>query len=226
MKIKTKFDYGKPVVVGIATFPGREEFVQQVIEKLEKQADKIILYDNGDQPIDICDNGKFYGLNCLYEDVYYFTCDDDLDYPDTYVADMIDAIKRTGTIVTHHGRILTEDAKSYYFGHLTYRCLGKVYQERPIDVAGTGVTAWDTSYFNPLGLLYSKDLKMADLIFSLEAAKQKKIITILTHDVGYIKQLPVDLNRSICWTEQRKCQRQTELADLILKLNNENDTTS
>jgi len=217
--IESKFDYGKPVVIGIATFPGREEFCKQVIKNLEKQADKIFLYDNAIEPLDICDNGKFSGLTQLEEDVYYFSCDDDLDYPESYVKDMIEGIKRTQTIVTHHGRILTEKDRSYYFGHLTYRCLGKVHQQRIIDVAGTGVTAFDTSYFNPKDLIHSKDLKMSDLIFSLEAAKQKKLITILSHEVGYIKQLPIDMTQTICHTEQRKCQRQTQIANEILKLN-------
>jgi len=209
----------KKIIVGMATFPGREEVVKLAMDSLRPQCDEIFLYDNGKEPFDITDLGKFQGLHRIKEPCFYLSCDDDLLYPPTYCQDMVEAIKRTGSIVSHHGRILAGLDLNYYFGHLSYRCLGKIDKERFIDVAGTGVTGWDTEYFNPLNLIYSKDMKMSDLVFSLEAAKQKKHITILTHEKGYINHLPIDMSKTICATEQRNCDRQGQLANEILKLN-------
>lgn len=206
------------VIVGIATFKGREKSLEKVIESLKYQCDKIIIYDN-EVNEDLTDNGKFYGLTQIKEPCYYFTCDDDLHYPVDYVAQMIRAIERTGTIVTHHGRILQGCDKSYYREHKAIRCLGMNQVETIIDVPGTGVTAFRTDYFNPIGLHKSKDKRMSDLVFALEAKNQGKQITVLKHSQGWIKQLPIDNATSIHTTEHKSEQRQIQIANEIWKLN-------
>lgn len=214
MKIERKTNYRLAVVIGMATFKGREESCKLAIKSLENQCDKIILYDNEINP-NLTDLGKFYALYKLEEQVFYLSCDDDIEYSDTYVKDMVEAIERLKTIVTHHGRILQGVGRSYYFGHKAYRCLNDVNEELIIDVAGTGVAGWSTEYFNPIDLIYSDDMKMSDLVFSLEAAKQNKKITLLKHKQGYIKQLEQDVKKSICFQHQRNCPRQNEIADEI-----------
>ena len=86
-----------------------------------------------------------------------------------------------------------------------------------LDVAGTGVTAFDTRYFHPKGLANSPDKLMSDLVFSLEAAKQGKVIGIPSHDRGWIKQIK---NRQTIFDtcEIKGYQRQNEIADEIWKL--------
>lgn len=216
--MKTKFNYGKPVVAGVATFAGREESLKIMLDSIKDQVDKIVVYDNEQNP-NITDLGKFYGLCNLTEDVFYFSMDDDILYPKTYVEDSINAIKRLGTIITFHGRILLGKGRSYYFGHQAYRCLQDVNEELIMDVAGTGVTAFDTAYFNPIKLIYSEDMKMSDLVFSWSAANNNKKITILKHKQGYIQQIEQDITKSICFDQQRKCTRQNQIADEIITLN-------
>lgn len=218
-----KQKYDKPVVIGIATFgTDRREALAKVIEVLTPQCDLIVVYDNVVEP-DITDLGKFAPL--LFPNggpFYFFSCDDDLIYPDTYVEDMIAKIKEHGTIVTHHGRVLNGLDRSYYWGHTSFRCLADVYQDQIIDVAGTGVTAFDTEYFHPTELTSAKDMKMSDLVFSLEAAKQGKKITVLAHKAGYIKHHDIDLTKTIAATESRgvnKGLRQQWYANEIIKLN-------
>ncbi|HJZ24431.1 MAG TPA: hypothetical protein VJ201_08340 [Candidatus Babeliales bacterium] len=217
--IERKTSYKKPVVIGIATYAGREESLKQVLISLSKQCDQIVLYDNEVNP-NLTDLGKFYGLYDLKESVYYLCCDDDIVYGDTYVKDMVSAIERTGTIVSHHGRQLLGLGRSYYRGHKSFRCLGSVLKEEVIDVAGTGVAGFDTEYFNPIDLIYSKDMKMSDLVFSLEAAKQNKTITILRHNAGYLKSLPQDEKKSIWFEHRKNHSRQNEIADEIYLLTN------
>jgi hypothetical protein len=202
------------VIVGIATMKGREESLKRTLESLRGQADQIRIYDNAKRDVDLTDNGKFYFLQEYKEPVYYFSCDDDLIYPPNYVKDMIEAIERTGTIVTHHGRILKGKGLKYYQGHRVFQCLRENTKEMLIHVAGTGVTAFRTDYFNPVDLYKSEDKRMSDCIFSLEAAKQGKRITVLQHSGNYFDH--TDNKETIHSTESRNDWRQSEIADEIL----------
>ena len=207
------------VIVGMATFKGRENSVKEAVNSLSGQVDEIILYDNELNP-NLTDNGKFYGLNILKEDCYYLSCDDDLIYPHDYAQTMIEAIERTKGIVTHHGRILLGERDSYYRGgHKTFRCLDYNGSECQIDVAGTGVSGWRTDYFDCKELAFEKYQKMSDIIFSREAAIQGKKITVLKHKQGWIKHTDIDLSKTIHATESRREETQTKLANEIWRLN-------
>jgi hypothetical protein len=205
------------IVVGMATFAGREKAVERAMNSLVNQVDEIILYDNEKNP-NLYDNGKFYGLKLQRKPCYYFTADDDLIYPSNFVQTMIEAIEKHKTIVTHHGRKLQTLDVSYYRGHKSFRCLDYNNFECLIDVPGTGVTAFRTDYFNPKELYKAKDVKMSDIIFGLEAKKQGKKITVLKHSSNWIKQIPIDHSKSIHTMEHTKEQRQIELANEIIRL--------
>lgn len=205
------------IVVGMATFKGREKFLKKTIESLRFQVDEINIYNNEMNP-DLTDNGKFYFLQNYKEPVIYLSCDDDIIYPPTYAQDMVKSIQECKSIVTHHGRKLQRQGVSYYHGHTAYRCTGLVNKRRIIDVAGTGVTGFNTAYFNPVHIYKSKDLKMSDLVFSLEAKKQKKTITLITHKAGYIIAQPVPRDQTIYGNHKNNDSRQSILADEIQSL--------
>lgn len=177
------------VIVGMATHAARRNTVHAAIDSLRQQVDEIYLYDNEINP-DSTDNGKFYGLTQINEPCYYFSCDDDLIYPRNYVARMIEEIERCKTIVTCHGRLLKWFDVDYYAGHKGYSFESQT-TLRELDVAGTGVTAFRTDYFNPVGIHESEYKCMSDLVFSLEAAKQDKLITLMPHPEQWIRQIPV-----------------------------------
>lgn len=204
------------VVVGIATMKGREESLKHTLKSLVGQADQIRIYNNATREEDLTDNGKFYFLQEYNETIYYLSCDDDLIYPPTYVKDMIKAIDRTGGIVTHHGRILKEYGVSYYRGHRVFMCLKENDKECRIDVAGTGVTGFRTDYFNPTEIYKAKDKRMSDLVFSLEAAKQGKKITVLKHGHDYFGH--TNNKETIHSQDSRNDGRQSEIADEILRI--------
>jgi len=207
------------VIIGMATFKGREKYRKMALKSLIGQADQIRIYNNEERDIDLTDNGKFFFLQEYDEPVYYFSVDDDLIYPPTYVKDMIEAIEKYKCIVTHHGRILTGGiGANYYRGHKAFRCLGDVHTTQPIHVAGTGVTAFRTDYFNPTEICYSDDKRMSDVVFSHEAAKQGKRIMLLAHKKGYIQYTNIPESQTIFGQEFKSCQRQSEYADLILGL--------
>lgn len=209
------------VIVGMATFKGREKAVDKACASLSKQVDLIYLYDN-EQNEDLTDNGKFYGLELEKEPCIYLSCDDDLLYPPDYVENMVKGIEIHNSIVSHHGRILKALDVSYYHGHKSWRCLDEVRAWQRLDVCGTGVTGFSTEYFNPT-LWNAEDKKMSDLVFSLEAIKQVKTITLLPHAKGWIKHLSIPHSKSIAVTE-RNNTRQIELANEIYNIRNGNKT--
>lgn len=203
------------VIVGMATTNKRRKYAIEAMNSLAPQVDEIRLYDNDAELHDYTDNAKFYYLSHYKEPVYWFSCDDDLIFPPTYVKDMINKIEEHKCIVTHHGRRLRGLSLDYYTGHYGYRCLSFNPADYPISVAGTGCTAFRTDYFNPVEIYRSEDKKMADLVFSLEAKKQNKKIVVLSHREGYIKQLPVPSELTIYHDQKNKAVRQMELANEI-----------
>lgn len=193
------------ITANIATMPSRLNELKQTLDSLEGQFDEIRIYLNeftnipkwlkNDYTIatgdNLTDNGKFYFLQ-FTQDEYYFTLDDDIIYPPTYARDMVAKIKEHKTIVTQHGRILIQKDVSYYAGHEFFHCANDQYEEKLIDVPGTGVTAFDTRYFKPTEIFNSVNKCMSDIVFGLEAKKSGKKIMILPHKVGYIRPLLVE----------------------------------
>jgi GT2 family glycosyltransferase len=204
--IKDKFTRLK-IVCGIATFKGREETLRRTIESLNGQVDQIIIYDNSKNK-DITDLGKFHGLK---DNVYYFSCDDDIVYPSDYVQRTIEEIEKHKCIVTYHGRKLKGKGLNYYTGHESYSAFRNVFDTKFIDIAGTGVTAFNTNYFNPKDITSSEFMKMSDIVFSIEAKKQSKNIMLLPHSQGWINEQKTAIN---IHTEQSKnCNIQNKLID-------------
>lgn len=183
-------------------------------KRIEKWGNKFKVY-----PVhrNLTDNGKFHALDTLTEPEYYFTCDDDLVYPPDYVSKTIEAIQKFGCIVTYHGRILEYVGVNYYEHHQCFHCMNTVPQNIIVDVAGTGVTAFDTRYFHPKGLSIDDRQRMSDLIFSLEVAKQNKRIGIISHHAGWLKH--TKNKETIHQTESMKgTPIQNSIADEIFKI--------
>lgn len=201
------------ITANIATHPPRKAALDKMLKSIEGQFDEIRIYDNGILP-NLTDNGKFYFLKDAEREIY-FTLDDDLIYPQDYVEKTVFMIEKYNCIVTYHGRVLLGKGRPYYKGHKSFRCLNNVDIDTRVDVAGTGVTAFDTDFFKPTDIYKSEYLCMGDLVFSLEAAKQQKSIMLINHRAGWLKQVPV--SESI-YAAQKKNATQGRLADQIYDL--------
>jgi hypothetical protein len=211
-------------IVCIATQDKRANTLALTVESLLLQADQIHVHNN-DQLKDYTDNAKFLPLNDIKEPCYVFLCDDDLIYPPQYIEKTIEMIEKYGCIISWHGRILQGTGKNYYQDHKTFGCLETVLFEDgeaiKLDVCGTGVTGFRTDYFHPKDLHLAKETRMADLVFSLEAAKQNKTIGLIEHEIGWIKNaLPEDSGVFGYW-QNKLLIDQNRLADEIYKLNYE-----
>lgn len=206
-------------VCAIATMPGRELFLENTLKSLEGQFDEIHVYDNGKEKIDLTDNGKFYFLQFQKRPCYYFSCDDDIIYPKTYAKDLIQEIERTKSIVTLHGRKLGLKCNTYYRNpsNICFHCKSEQTNREVLDVAGTGVTAFRTDYFNPAEIYKIKHKRMADLVFSLEAKEQGKQIVLMPHKENYLKVQNVPEENTIFGQETNKRDiEQSQLQNKII----------
>lgn len=206
------------IVVGMATCKGRERHVKKACESLKHQVDVIHVYDNEKESVNLTDNGKFYFLQNYTEPIYYFTCDDDIFYPPTYIQDTIKLIDEYESIITYHGRILLGAGLNYYKGHMTFRCLGKVNKHVLIHVPGTGVTGFRTDFFNPTEIWSDSRQKMTDLLCGIEAVKQGVQIVCAKHEVGYFRDLNAPISTSIYHEQVKNCGVQNSIADEIYTL--------
>lgn len=224
------------VTANIATYPPRKESLKKMLESIAGQFDEVRVWFNY-QPSslessyynsigirvmvgfgkDLTDNGKFHALDIITEPEIYCTLDDDLIYPPDYRRRIEYYMEIYGGIISFHGRQLLGTGRNYYKGHRNFLCLGDVHNDEVIDVPGTGVMAFDTTYFHPKGLAHSEDKRMSDLVFALEAAKQGKQIAVINHKTGWIKH--INNKETIYETETRNgIGRQNEIADEIYKL--------
>jgi hypothetical protein len=189
------------VTVNIASIPDRVELLMRTVASLSQQCDQIniclnnytfnpfegvdkvnVIFQNNE----LGDGGKF-----LFQepDNYYFTCDDDLIYPETYIEDTIPFIDNYG-IVSYHGRIFSEfPLKSYYkTPSIRHRCLDESLCTEPVHIAGTGVMAFNTNDFIfPTNFIQEKN--MADIWVSCWAKLHNKQIWHLAHKKGYFVYL-------------------------------------
>ena len=231
------------IVIGIATTGDRPNELKHTLESLNEQtvkADLIYLYDNSNGSLtlieytklgdvilsdkclgcgDHTDNSKFFGLQYIEDSCYFFSCDDDILYPEDYIEKTIEAIDKHKTIVTYHGRNLRGKGLNYYHDHSAFRCDQSFIETKKIDVCGTGVTAFRTDYFNPKDIYKAEDKCMSDLVFSLEAIKQGKEITHIGHYGNWI--IPqINSGSTIYDRFNKDCSRQNEIADEIITLKN------
>lgn len=204
------------IVAGLATFEGRERSLSETVKSLENQVDDIFIYDNSVN-IDVKDNGKFYGLTQMKEACYYLTCDDDIIYPKDYVENMVENIEKDNCIITHHGKIIGDS--DYLRGSKRYHFSVRNHENRVLDVAGTAVTGFKTSYFNPKDLFYNKNFFVSDLLFGIKVRQQLKKIIHATHKTNWIRQnMNIDFQKSISYIEEKEPTRQNYFKQKLLEL--------
>lgn len=197
----------KRITANIATMPERLPLLKKMLKSIDGQFDVVRICLNNFKEVpdfsfmktevmavipekDLTDNGKFLFIPSGESEVY-FTLDDDLLYPSNYVAVTLANLKKYfPAAVTYHGRKLKGIGLRYYRDHFAFRCLGNVDRDLLIDVAGTGVTAFDTEVLKLSALMaYCENQKMSDLVFSLEVAKLRGKIALCAHKAGWLGYL-------------------------------------
>jgi hypothetical protein len=135
----------------------------------------------------------FKYLNLIKVDGYYFSIDDDLIYPPTYVSDTIKRCKEFNNkkVVTYHGRNFPSFPISSYYRSASerYSCLSKVKNDVKVQFGGTGVMCFHTSLMK-IPIDYFKNPNMADVWIGKYCIENNIEIICLKHDEGYMKYIP------------------------------------
>lgn len=200
--------YRDRVRIGIASIEIRRTALSRVIDCLYDQADEIFVYLNDYSEIpkflnrekiqvihkmgDVGDRGKFFDIDNFSG--YFFTCDDDIEYPPYYVQHCVDAIERYGrkAVVGWHGSLLKTPFVDYYSSES--RRVFSFRSGRPEDTAvhilGTGCSSFHTE---TLKVSYADFLtpNMADVYFALLGQKQRVPFVVIKHDPA--EALPLDI---------------------------------
>lgn len=154
----------KNIVISMSSFPARKKGMITVINQLINQCDKFYIWLNDYDKIpaelnmfdknkliiilannnsDLKENGRYLAANENI-DSYFFTVDDDINYPSDYVINLINAIQKHGKkcIVSYHGTIF-KDGKEKYFAFTN-----NVINDIQVHRVGGGVMAFIPSEIN------------------------------------------------------------------------------
>lgn len=196
------------ITANIVSIPERIESLKQCINSLYHQVDAINVFLNNYKEVPdflnsskiknivksnntLGDAGKFYFVN--QTEGYYLSCDDDIIYPSGYVDDIIDKINHYECLVSYHGRKFDlcnscrKQISSYYKGYKQfYHCQKEVKKDKKVDVIGSGVAGFHTSFLRP-PLDFFKEPNMADIWLSAYAKQQGVKRICLAHSEEWIK---------------------------------------
>lgn len=192
-------------LAALASIPGRAQFLPRVLFSLRGQVNRLCVYLNGyesvpdcvreladEHVLDVENRGaeKKFQWASSHAGVY-LSCDDDLLYPQDYVATMCDAVRRWDgeAIVTAHGRSY-EGAPTHVHqvapgsvGVFTH----KLTAGRWVNHGGTGVMAWDTRRVRVPSEWPERNV--ADMQVSIWAQRNGVPIWLREHPARWIRSL-------------------------------------
>jgi len=221
------------IIVNVASYKRTESLIR-TLESIINQCDEInvALNDHYTEEIpdflhhkkinffftdnSIGDAFKFLSLEKV--DGYYFSIDDDLIYPPTYVSDTIKRCKEFNNkkVVTYHGRNFSSFPISSYYrsANERYACLNKVKNDVKVQFGGTGVMCFHTSLMK-IPIDYFKNANMADVWVGKYCIENNIEIICLKHEEGYIKYIP---QKNTIYNEESKSDKvQTNLVNELFE---------
>jgi hypothetical protein len=214
--------------IGIASLASRESSLQKVIESLHTQADNIFIVLNGytecpkflwDYPNVMATIGdNVHGANAKFTMAehctgYYFSCDDDLIYPDGYVAYLKAGVDKYDALVSLHGKKYLRPVTDFRNWAGNYRCLNTVSEDVQVDVVGSGVCAFHTDRLK-IRMDAFKKKNMSDLYLSKQAKEQEVSMVVLKHTKDYLTYLP---QKDTIWRSIDNFQERTEVLKSFVK---------
>lgn len=210
------------IIVNVASYKRTESLIR-ALESIIDQCDEINVALNDHYMEEIPDffyhkkinllftdnsiGDAFKFLNSVKVDGYYFSIDDDLIYPPTYVSDTIKRCKEFNNkkVVTYHGRNFPSFPISSYYRSASerYSCLSKVKNDVKVQFGGTGVMCFHTSLIK-IPIDYFKNANMADVWIGKYCIENNIEIICLKHDEGYMKYIP---QKSTIYNEASKSDK-------------------
>ncbi len=205
------------ITVGIASIKSREDSLEKTVNSLIHQADKLHVYLNDYDTVpeflqkndkitfylgkiykDRGDTGKYFALDKV-EEGYYFSCDDDLVYPDDYVEKTVDYLHsmNNSVIATYHGALLKtgmltnyyRDRKQVHYAHFQRMPI-------PVHIGGTGVMAFYVKTFKP-DIKKFRYPNMADIWVGIQAQEKQIPIVCAPRPMKWIKAEDIPQSETI-----------------------------
>jgi FkbM family methyltransferase len=194
------------VCASVASVPGRERGLAEVVGALLPQVDRLCVYLNGYEHVpsfldaakvrvvrsqesgDRGDGGKFFWAERSAG--FAVVCDDDLRYPADYVARLVAGIERyqRRAIVGFHGAVLDDEFLSYYRSRRLYHFASALRRDTPVHVLGTGAAGYHHSAL----AVSARDFlvpDVADVSFALLGQRQRVPFVCLEHERGWLQEL-------------------------------------
>lgn len=195
------------VFVGIASIPQRVNCLEQTVKSLIEQVDglgvfldkydsvpeflkgneKITYKMSSDFSREIGDAGKFYWVD--HFDGYYFTCDDDLIYPQDFVERITKKIQFYDypVVVGWHGSLVLEPFINYYDknSRRVFSFGAPRPYDTPVHILGTGCMGFHTRHIR-VSFEDFKSPNMADIYFAVLGQEQKVPFIVIEHQRGEI----------------------------------------
>ncbi|AWX13666.1 glycosyl transferase family A [Mergibacter septicus] len=204
-----------PIYISICSIPSRIKSLEKVIQALNHQCDFFYIYLDGyenipkfieklhhkakvvicnDKNTSLRDNGKFLLLEELIKenkDGYYFTCDDDIEYPVDYVNTLLERLYKyqEKVVVGSHGVILSNRIKKYFSDdRIVYHFRKSLEKDIPVNILGTGTVAFRVGIFSRFCLSEFKFPGMADIYFAIECKKNNILQICIERHNNWLKE--------------------------------------
>jgi hypothetical protein len=231
-------DYEGPIVAGMATMPSRAATLPLALASIIGQVDRLYLYLDGHDQVPLCargeprvipilskhvrhlrGNGKLLGLVMEPTHGLFVSVDDDILYPENYVATLLAGLRASGyrAVVGYHGSILNQPFIRYSQSRTVFNFAQGLASSCQVDVLGAG-----TVMFAPAALNFDvrlwPDVNMVDLRLALEAAKRKVPLFCLERPAAYLRVLVHTQPDSVYAALERDDSRQTALGLELLNL--------
>lgn len=211
------------IYAGMATIAGNEVALRAAVTSILPQVDSLFVYLNGfdNMPAFLRDNekvscyvdrdgtkygdaGKFWGLTQIKNSIY-FTCDDDIIYPQDFVQRMIAELAHCGGngVVALHGSILLAPNHGYYDegSRLVFHFEHALPRRRTVHIAGTGACAFHTGIVR-VGLTDFKVPNMADIWLAEYLQKNGLPAYVAPHAAGWL--VPIKVNRLTIYEQSQR----------------------
>jgi hypothetical protein len=175
---------------------------------------KVISFLSTAQKTNMGDGGKFFGLNKVsHENYYYFTLDDDMIYPPEYVWKMIEKIEKYNrkSIVGCGGYIMKPTVSHFYKDRqVNWHISMPNTTDRSVHILHTCLTAWHSS---AVKFQYENCEKpnMADLWLALNAQQQKVPMILIERPSNWVKNQVIPFEKTIYGRYHNDCNEQTNI---------------
>ena len=205
----------------LATIPARKRALQRVVEALLPQVDRLGVYLNeyasvprflDREKIVVAssqesgvrgDAGKFFWAGETRG--YQLVCDDDIAYPEDYVARLTAGIERhrRRAVVGFHGCVLREPVVDYHSSRRLLHFTRPLATDTPVHVLGTGVAGYHVSTIR-VRLEDFPAPNMADVWLARLGQRQRVPFVCLQRAERWLEQLPGCVDGSLYAQARRR----------------------